>query len=130
MAARREISSAASNVPAMRKKRMEEFDSTSFCTYWPPNPAFDPKRVLLCRLFFINEYRTKYVSLVFTLLATIYHWRNFGISGQAVYIKPTFSAMNRWTPWRRDFPCYGTPCVVAKSLLGVAGARAVHFGWT
>jgi hypothetical protein len=29
------------------------------------NPAFDPKRVLLRRLFFINEDRTKYVPVGF-----------------------------------------------------------------
>jgi len=43
---------------------MEELDSTTnTCTYWPNNPAFDPKRVLLRRLFFINEWLTKYVSV-------------------------------------------------------------------
>jgi hypothetical protein len=44
---------------------MEELEPTNFCTYWPNNPAFDPKRVLLRRLFFINEDRTKYVSVGF-----------------------------------------------------------------
>jgi hypothetical protein len=37
----------------------------NICTYWPNNPAFDPKRVLLRRLFFINEDRTKSVSVGF-----------------------------------------------------------------
>jgi hypothetical protein len=40
-----------------------ELEPTNFCTYWPNNPAFDPKRVLLRRLSFINEDRTKYVSV-------------------------------------------------------------------
>ena len=44
---------------------MAELEPTTFCTYWPNNPAFDPKRVLLRRLFFINEDRTKYVSVGF-----------------------------------------------------------------
>ena len=44
---------------------MVELESTNNCTYWPNNPAFDPKRVLLRRLFFINEDRTKYVSVGF-----------------------------------------------------------------
>ena len=44
---------------------MEELELTNFCTYWPNNPAFDRKRVLFSRLFFINEERTKYVSVVF-----------------------------------------------------------------
>jgi len=42
---------------------MEDLEPTNFCTYWPNNPAFVPKRVLLRRLFFINEDRTKYVSV-------------------------------------------------------------------
>ena len=37
----------------------------NICTYWPNNLAFDPKSVLLRRLFFINEDRTKYVSVGF-----------------------------------------------------------------
>jgi len=36
---------------------------SDICTYWPPNPAFDPKRDLLRRMFFINEDKTKYVSV-------------------------------------------------------------------
>ena len=40
---------------------MELPEPTNMCTYWPNNPSFDRKRVLLRRLFFINEDRTKYV---------------------------------------------------------------------
>ena len=47
---------------------MEELEPTpNICTYWPNNPTFDPKSVLLRRLFFINEFRTKYVSVGFYL---------------------------------------------------------------
>jgi len=35
--------------------------------------------------------------VVSTLLATIYHWWNMGLSGEAVGPKPSFSAMNKWT---------------------------------
>ena len=42
---------------------MEQLQPTKICTYWPTNPAFVPKRVLLRRLFFINEDQTKYVSV-------------------------------------------------------------------
>ena len=38
---------------------------SDFCTYWPNNSAFDPKRVLLRRLFYTNEDKTKYVSVGF-----------------------------------------------------------------
>jgi len=65
MASRMKRSSAPADSPVTRKKRMEELDPTNICTYCPNNPAFDPKRVLLRRLFFINEYRIKYVSVVF-----------------------------------------------------------------
>ena len=44
---------------------MEELEPTNICTYWPNNSAFDPKGVLLRRLFFMNEDRTKYVSVGF-----------------------------------------------------------------
>jgi hypothetical protein len=66
MTSRRKRSSVPADSPAARKKRMEEWEPTlNICTYWPNNPAFDPKRVLLRRLFFINEDRTKYVSVGF-----------------------------------------------------------------
>jgi hypothetical protein len=66
MTSRRKRSSATADSPAARKKRMEELKPTpNICTYWPNNPAFDPKKVLLRRLFFIKEDRTKYVYVGF-----------------------------------------------------------------
>jgi len=47
------------------KKWMEKLEPTNTCSYWPNNPAFVSKRVLLRRLFFISEERTKYVSVCF-----------------------------------------------------------------
>ena len=45
--------------PALRQLQegeVEQLPTTNdVCTYWPPNPAFDPKRVLLRRMFFIND---------------------------------------------------------------------------
>ena len=53
--------------PALRQLQEGEVEqvptTTDDCTYWPPNPAFDPKRVLLRRMFFINEDKTKYMSV-------------------------------------------------------------------
>jgi len=40
-------------------------EPSDICTYWPANPAFDPKLVLLRRIFFINEDKTKYMSVGF-----------------------------------------------------------------
>jgi len=57
-------SSGVSDAPATRKKRMEQvelLEPTNICTYRPMNPAFEPKRVLRLRLFFINQDRAKYV---------------------------------------------------------------------
>ena len=63
---------------------MEELEPTNISTYWPNNTAFDPKRVLFRRLFFINADRTKYVSLVSTMLTNIYHWESLELSGGAL----------------------------------------------
>jgi len=40
-------------------------EPSDICTYWTANPAFDPKRVLLRLIFFINEDKTKYMSVGF-----------------------------------------------------------------
>jgi hypothetical protein len=56
MATRRKRTSAPADSPEARKKRMEELEpTTNICTYWSNNTAFDPKRLLLRRQFFINE---------------------------------------------------------------------------
>jgi len=50
----------------IHEEEVEQLPTTQpsdICTYWPPNAAFDPKRVLLRRMFFINEDKTKYVSV-------------------------------------------------------------------
>jgi len=39
--------------------------SSDICNYWHTNPFSDPKRVLLRRLFFINNDRTMYLSVGF-----------------------------------------------------------------
>jgi len=55
--------------PGTQRKRVPEQllpdVSSDICSYWPAGPAFDPQRVLLRRLFFINSDRTKYVSVCF-----------------------------------------------------------------
>jgi len=56
--------------PATKRKRalvpVVLHDALSdICPYWPASPAFEPQRVLLGRLFLINSYRTKYVSVGF-----------------------------------------------------------------
>ena len=66
MTSRRKRSSAPVDFPAAIKNRMKELEPTpNICTYWPNNPAFDPKRVLLRCVYFINKDRTEYVSVGF-----------------------------------------------------------------
>jgi len=61
----RNLSSASSNFLLLGRRGWNSCSLPTFCTYWPTNPSFDPKWILLRRLFFINEDRTKYVSLGF-----------------------------------------------------------------
>ena len=60
---------ATSRQPATKRKRaLEQLlpdVSSDICPFWPASPAFDPQRVLLRRIFFINSDRTKYVSVGF-----------------------------------------------------------------
>jgi hypothetical protein len=123
MATRRKRFSSTSDAPATRKKMMEQQDPTNICTYWPAIPAFDPRQLLLRCLIFINVERTNTCLLVSTPQLTIYRWWNLGSLEEAVGPRPSSSAMNRWTLWQKAFPCYGTPCVVARHMLGFADAR-------
>jgi len=65
--------------------RPPEFDTCNFYVE-VLNPAFDSKRVLLRRLIFIDEYRTKYVSVGFYPTQDYQLFVYFG----AVKNKPTF----------------------------------------
>jgi len=129
MVIRRTRSSAASNAPATRKKRNEQLEPTKIYTYWHNNPAFDPKRLLLRRLFLLMRTGPN-TSVGFYPARKYLQLVEFWVVRRRGGTKTQSSAMNRWTLWRKAFACYGTPCVVAKRLLGVAGARAVHFGRT
>ena len=70
MATRRKRSHSSDSAVAGPKRMMlhqmlEEQLPSDICTYCPTNPTFDPKRVLLRRMFFINEDKPKYVSVGF-----------------------------------------------------------------
>ena len=62
MASRRRNNNNNDNKPKV--VRPPEFDTCNFYVE-EVSPAFDPKRVLLRRVFFIDEDRTKYVSVGF-----------------------------------------------------------------
>ena len=90
---------ATSRQPVTNRKRALEpvLDASSdICPYWPASPTFDPQRVLLRRLFFINSDKTKYVS-VSTLHATICRWRNSAAYGGASR-NPSFPKTSISTP--------------------------------
>jgi len=59
--------SAAGANQMMLHQIQEEPSSQSYdiCNLWRANPAFEPKRVLLRRMFFINENKTKFVYVGF-----------------------------------------------------------------
>jgi len=109
---------------------MEQLEPTNICTYWPNNPAFDPKRVLFRRLFFINVDRTKYVSVGFYPARDYLPFVEFGVvrrdGGPKTLIlsDEQVDTMVERLPMLRDAMCSGSTSVV------VAGATAVHFGWT
>jgi len=58
-------SAAAGSKRMMLHPIQEDQLPSDICTYWPANPTFDPKRVLLRGMFLINEDRSKYVSVGF-----------------------------------------------------------------
>ena len=116
--------SEAAAPSAAGRKRMQQLDPNNICTYWPANPAFDPKRVLLHRLFFINEDRKNTCLSVSIPLATIHHWWNLGSFGGAICPRPSSSAIITSKRWVWDCPNCATPCVDG-SLLVAAGVTAV-----
>ena len=49
----------------LREKQLPSSEPSDIRNYLPANPAFDPKRVLLRRIFFIKKDKTKYMSVGF-----------------------------------------------------------------
>jgi len=104
---------------------MEQLELTNICTYWPTNPAFNPKRVLLRRLFFINEDRTKYVSVGFyPARDSLPSWgrseRRWAVT--LILSDELVDVVAEGLPMLRGAMCNG------DSYVGFAGARAVNFG--
>ena len=117
----------ASAIPA-GKKRMEQLEST-ICTYWPANPAFERKRSLLRRLFFINEDRTKYVSVGFYPARDYRTFVEIGVVRRFEVCKTSSSTTNTSTRWPMSCPTCGTPCVVGSQLVATT-SRALPSDWT
>jgi hypothetical protein len=105
---------------------MEELVPTNICTYWPNNPAFDPKRVLLRRLFFINEDRTKYVSVGlypardYLPLVEFGVFRRGGGPKTLILIDEQVDALAEALPTLRDDMCCGETSVGGRRCESVA----------
>jgi hypothetical protein len=108
---------------------MEELEPTIICTYWPNKPAFDPKRVLLRRLFFINENRTKHVSVGFYAARDYLPLVEFGVVRRGggpktlILSDEQVDALAEALPKRQDDTCCG------ETSFGVEGAGVVSSGW-
>jgi len=129
MATRRKRSSAPTDTPATMKKRMEGLDTTNIYTYWTNNPAFYPNRVLFLRLIFINEDRTKYVSVGFYPARDCLPLVEFGVIRRSGGPKTLILSDEQEDALAEALPRYVTTCLVAKRLLGVAGARLLASVW-
>ena len=98
----------------------------NICTYWPNNPAFHPKRVLLRRLFFINEDRTKYVSVGFYTARDSLPLVEFGVLRRAWGPKTLILGDEQVDALAETLPTLrGDVCRVEP---GDAGARVVPSG--
>jgi hypothetical protein len=131
---KRSFAADAASIRAARKQRIEQLEAT-ICTYWPANPAFDPKRVLLRRLFFFNEDRTKYVSVGFYCARdyqTLVDFRVVRRDGGAKTIiinDDPICALAEGLPNLRDAMCSGEPargwCKSGAFRLNVTRSRRI-----
>jgi len=97
----------------------EEQLPSDICTYWPANPAFDPKRVLLRRMIFINEEKTKYVSVGYYPARDYQPLVEFGAirrggSKSLILTDEQVAALADCLPDIRDSMCIGRNRVVIK----------------
>ena len=89
------------------------------CTYWPANPAFDLKRVLLRRMFFINEDKTKFMSVSLYPAPDYQPLVEFGAvrrggSMSLILTDEQVAALEDCLPAIRDSMCVGGDRVIIK----------------
>ena len=99
-------------------EQLKKLEPTNICSYWRKNPAFHPKRVLLCRLFFINEDRTRYVSVGFYSARDYLPLVEFGVFRRCGGPKTLILSNIQVEAMAEGFPCYGTPCLLSRRVLG------------
>jgi len=99
---------------------------SDICTYWAANPAFEPQRVLLRRLYYINKFKTKYVSVGLYPARDYQPWWN-SVPYRRVGKSPSFSQKRRSTRWRRVYTVY--MILFAKGMRNQSSdAKSVTFG--
>jgi len=111
----------------IQEDEVEQLPSTQpsdTCTYWPPNPAFDPKWVLLLRNFFINDDKTMYVSVSYYPTRDYPPLVGFGAirwggSKSLILADEQFAALADCLPTIRDSMCVGGDRVVIKFECGI-----------
>ena len=101
----------------------EEQLPSDICTYWPANPPFDPKRVLPRRMFFINEDKTKYVSVGFYPARDYQSLVEFGAirrggSKSLILTDEQVATLADCLPALRDSMCVGGDRVINKCESG------------
>ena len=101
----------------------EEQLTSEIYTYWPANPAFEHKGVLLRRMFFINEEKTKYVSIGIYPTRDYQHLVEFGAirSGGSKFLilaDEQVAALAHCMHAIRDSMCVGGERVVIKCESG------------
>jgi len=107
----------------IQEEQLPSSEPSDICTYWPDNPAFDSKRVLLRRMFFINEDKTKYMSVGFYPARDYHHLLEFGAIRRAgsksfILTYEQFAALADSLPSISDSMCVGGDRVIIKCESG------------
>jgi len=107
----------------LRQEPLFYFEPSDICTYWPGNPAFDHKRVLLRRMFFIFEDKTKYMSAGFYPARDYQPLVEFGAilrggSKSLILTDEKITALAYCLPAIRDSMCVGGDRVFIKCESG------------
>jgi len=98
-------------------------EPSDICTHWPANPAFDPKRFLLRVMFFINEDKTKYMSVGLYPARAYQPLVEFGAirrggSKSLILTDEQVAALADCLPAIRDSMCVGGNRVIIKCESG------------
>jgi len=103
----------------IQEEQMPASSPSEICTFWAANPAFVPKRVLPRRMFFINEYKTNYMSVGFYPSREYQPLVEFGAfrrggSKSLILTDEQFAALADFLPAIRDSMCVGGDRVIIK----------------